>query len=108
MSSSQNPFSHARNSTAHGPSSSPRGGPFHGRGPWGGSPADMMDQPFTDEMRDLQARGKDPYAGDASDGSDLSPERLPRGGRMAAHHHHHHHSHHHHRAASSRYVATLV
>lgn len=111
MSSSQNPFSHAsRNTTAHGRSSSPRGGPFHhGRGvPWGGSPADMMDQPFTDGMRDLQARGKDPYAGDASDGSDLSPERLPGGGRMASHHHHHHHaqhhhhSHHHHRAASSR------
>lgn len=113
MSSSQNPFSHARNTTAHGPSSgSPRGGPFRsGGGPWGGSPADMMDQPFTDEMRDLQARGKDPYAGDASDGSDLSPERLPGGGRMAPHHPHHshhsnhHHSHHHnhhHRAASSR------
>lgn len=106
MSSSQNPFSHARNTTAHGPSSSPRGGPWGG-----GSPADMMDQPFTDEMRDLQARGKDPYAGDASDGSDLSPGRLPGGGRMAPHHHHHsqhhhhhhHHSHHHHhRAASSR------
>lgn len=114
MSSSQNPFSHSRNTTAHGPSSaSPRGGPFRSGGPWGGSPADMMDQPFTDEMRDLQARGKDPYAGDASDGSDLSPERLPGGGRMAPHHphhhpqhhHHHHHSHHnhhHHRAASSR------
>lgn len=112
MSSSQNPFSHARNTAARGPSSSPRRGPFHGRGPWGGSPADMMDQPFTDEMRDLQARGKDPYAGDASDGSDLSPERLPGGGRMAPHHHHHsqhhqlhhhsHHHHHHHRAASSR------
>lgn len=110
MSSSQNPFSHARNTTPHG-------GPFRSSGPWGGSPADMMDQPFTDEMRDLQARGKDPYAGDASDGSDLSPERLPGGGRMAPHHHHHHHhqhphsqhhlshhSHHHqhHRAASSR------
>lgn len=120
MASSQNPFSHARNTTAHGPASaSPRGGPFRGGGPWGASPADMMDQPFTDEMRDLQARGKDPYAGDASDTSDLSPERLPGGGRMAAHHHHHphhhsqqhhhhhpHHSHHHHhhRAASSRYV----
>lgn len=109
MSSSQNPFSHAsrNNTTAQGRTSSP----FH-RSPWGGSPADMMDQPFTDEMRDLQARGKDPYAGDASDGSDLSPERLPGGGRMAPHHqhhphhhhaqHHHHHSHHHHRAASSR------
>ncbi|KAG8164048.1 hypothetical protein KVR01_005966 [Diaporthe batatas] len=114
MSSSQNPFSHAsRNSTtAHGRTSSPRGAPFH-RGPWAESPADMMDQPFTDEMRDLQARGKDPYAGDASDGSDLSPERMPGGGgRMAAHHHHHHphhhhhhhaqhHSHHHHRAPPS-------
>lgn len=111
MSSSQNPFSHAsrNNTTAQGRTSSP----FH-RSPWGGSPADMMDQPFTDEMRDLQARGKDPYAGDASDGSDLSPERLPGGGRMAPHHqhhphhhhaqHHHHHSHHHHRAASSRWV----
>lgn len=109
MSSSQNAFSHAsrNNTTAHGNRTSPpRGGPFQ-RTPWGGSPADMMDQPFTDEMRDLQARGKDPYAGDASDGSDLSPERLPGGGRMASHHqhHHHHHSHshhHHHRAASSR------
>ncbi|KAK2607261.1 hypothetical protein N8I77_005952 [Diaporthe amygdali] len=105
MSSSQNPFSHSRSSTARLASSSPRGGgPFHGGGHWGGgSPADMMDQPFTDEMRDLQARGKDPYAGDASDASDLSPERMG-GGRMGSHHHHHHsHSHHHHhRAASSR------
>lgn len=98
MSSSQNPFSNAsRNTTGRlsSTSSSPHGGPFHNRGHWAGSPADMMDQPFTGEMRDLQARGKDPYAGDASDGSDLSPERM--GGRMGGHHHHHHH-----RAASSR------
>lgn len=95
MSSSQDPFTHrnaGRMSSSNSPSSSNRGGggggPFHNHAAHWGSPGDLLDQPFTPEMRDRQARGKDPYSADDdnSDASDASPGGL--GGR---HHHHHHH-----------------
>jgi hypothetical protein len=94
MASSQNPFSHpALNTTALGAPSFTRRGPgYRCRGDsWGGSPSSLTSYNFTAEKRDLQARGKDPYDREPSDGSDLSPERLPGGGRMASHHSHHHH-----------------
>ncbi|ROW06532.1 hypothetical protein VMCG_04377 [Cytospora schulzeri] len=87
MSSSQSPFPHRNNnnnnnnnnttttggrlsSNSSASSSSHRGGPFHGHAHWD-TPAEL-DQPFTTEMRDRQARGKDPYSAgdDISDASD--------------------------------------
>ncbi|KAK7748014.1 hypothetical protein SLS53_001266 [Cytospora paraplurivora] len=86
MSSSQIPFSHRNNTgrisssnSSSASSSSHRGGPFNNHSHWGTSngPADL-DQPFTREMRDRQARGKDPYSAgdDMDDGSDASPGRI--------------------------------
>lgn len=47
---------------------------------WSQHPADMP-EPFTPEMRDLQARGKDPYPPQVADGGDLGG-----GGRGNMHH----------------------
>lgn len=86
MSNSQTPFSHRNtggrlSSNSSASSSSNRGGPFHGHAHWD-TPAEL-DQPFTPEMRDRQARGKDPYSAgdDISDASDAaSPGRVMMGG----------------------------
>lgn len=92
MSTHQIPFSHRINpggrlsSNSSASSSSNRGGPFHTHAHWGASVD--LDQPFTPEMRDRQARGKDPYSAgdDMSDASDAaSPGGVMSGGGGGGH-----------------------
>lgn len=62
-----NPFSHShRSNGTRIPSNSSSGSSWHDPNRWANDPADM-DQLFTSDMRDRQARGKDPYADDLSD-----------------------------------------
>lgn len=65
-SSHTNPFSHRAG--ARIPSNSSLGPSWHDHSRWSNDPADM-EQLFTSDMRDRQARGKDPYSDELSETS---------------------------------------